>query len=155
MGPLLPPTATFTPRLPHVWMLFFFAMQIRCAWLWPECCFWSVSQVHILYANASANISGVWVTFSFSILYSISLCHSTSLTVCLYCCFHFWIKLFSMLKSNLWCWKCLISLFVKAITTICANTLIYSPPLSSCLHKMSSFTLPSCCPTHFIPTSHP
>lgn len=80
----------------------FFAMQIRCAWLWPECCFWSVSQVH--YLMQIHKCINTWSNFPFlhpqflSLLY-FSYCRSR--------CLYYRIKLFFCHRVCLWCWKCL------------------------------------------------
>lgn len=58
----------------------FFAMQIRCAWLWPECCFWSVSQVH--YLMQIHKCINTWSNFPFLHPQFLSLLYfSCSLTV--------------------------------------------------------------------------
>lgn len=127
-APLLPPTATFTLRLPHVWMLFSFAMQIRRAWLWSECCFWSVPQVHILYVNSREHSTDLEFLFPRPLF-------SQSVSV------HFWMKLFSMLQSSFVVLKCLISLAIENTNTLC-HPVFEKCLLSLCNHSVLPIVYP-------------
>lgn len=110
-------------------MLCFFAMQIRCAWLWPECCFWSVSQVH--YLMQIHKCINTWSNFPFLHLQFLSLLYFTcSLTVALVA---YTIGLNCFLSQSMF-----VVLKVSHQTTSIIHAIILlvnSPSLSSCLQK--------------------
>lgn len=146
-GALLPPTATFTLRLPHVWMLFSSAMQIRCAWLWPECCFSSVSQVHILYANTEVRIFiWSWSNSLFLRPFILSVSVSIFLSQSVFCCcFHFVDKtVFLCSKSSFVVLKVPHLLSSSKTPSIIQHTYLFSVILSSKNVFFHSATILSC-----------
>lgn len=105
-------------------------------------CFWGH---RTLCKYKSAYISRVWVTFSFSIL-SLSIFFLQSLSVVT---FTFGWNCFLCYEVHLWCFKCLISLFITT-PSLPTHTRLFSVSFI-----LSPSTPPSFCPTHFIPASHP
>lgn len=155
-GALLPPTATFTLRLPRVWMLFSSAMQIRCAWLWPECCFSSVSQVHILYANTEVRIFiWSWSNSLFLRPFILSVSVSIFLSQSVFCCcFHFVDKtVFLCSKSSFVVLKVPHLPSSSKTPSIIQHTYLFSAILSSKNVFFHSATILSC-PLYIPPPIH-